>query len=115
MRAVTSHHPLGPLVAAAAGLLAVAGGFLILSFYSVVAGIVIAAGAMILEIWDILNDELRNRILLTLAVAVVAILAVSITNLLFSVAEEQSDDELPERDSGRDIGDSLRRAKAKSE
>lgn len=38
MRALTAHHPLGPVVAIAAGTLALAGGFLILSFYSVVAG-----------------------------------------------------------------------------
>jgi neurotransmitter:Na+ symporter, NSS family len=51
MRAVTAHHPLGPVVSVTAGVLAVSGGFLILSFYSVVAGWAIHFLAVSLP-WD---------------------------------------------------------------
>jgi len=51
MRAVTAHQPIGPALSLLVGILAIGGGFLILSFYSVVAGWAVHFLAVALP-WD---------------------------------------------------------------
>jgi len=81
-----------------------------IAFYAIIASIGIGTIAVILEIWNIMNEEIRNRLLLTLLAIAVGVLATAVTNFLFASAEDSENGNQPS-ESGHDPGIALRDAK----
>lgn len=85
----------------------------VIAFYILNFAIALIAVVMLLEIWELLDPHVRNKILATVGVCVAAGMCIAVTNFVFSAAEE--DPPSPKNRQNSRLGESLRDAKLKSE